>query len=772
MSQSKSEQRQDILNGINNTTSLQTRLAVFVLFVALVPLIVISTRDILQTQQALKNSAEVSLKSSAAQTANSLDSFIQRTLDSVHAESQLIDFENYLTLPVNARIGTSVQSRTQNLLENLSKKDSVNIISYALVDTNGDILLDSATDVHVNESTQPYFLPVQFSDTPIVSYVTYEQDDTTSITFANAITNSSGGYIGVLRVKYKSAVLQDVIIKSIGPNTDTSVLLLDQLGIRLADSQNPELILKSITPLKPIDYSIAVNNHRLLDTSPEKQSTNYPDLESALDNAVNQPFFRTDITPNIPGDDTIAVAFLQTQPWTITYGRPTSNFLADVQQQTRTNIIFVTAASILITIIAVIFVRSLTLPIISLTKTANAISQGDLSARAEINTTDEIGLLARTFNKMSSQIQGLITDLEQRVEQRATELEQRTQELEQTIKQSEKRADELQTIAEIARSISTEKELENLLPLITQTVSERFSFYHVGIFLLNETGKFAVLRAANSPGGQIMLKRQHKLQVGQAGIVGNVTSTGIPRIVLNTGADTVFFNNPDLPETHSEMALPLTARGKIIGALDIQSAFANAFTKADVSILSLLADQIAITIDNTRLLEDTTKALSESQSVFRDYLAGAWQNKSTAEIFGYYQTLAGGQLITDNAAGQIDTINNKTNTIALPIQLRDQEIGTIQIRPNKSNRIWSKDEINIVQAIAERLGLALDNARLFEETSSRASRERLVSDITNKIRNTNDPQEMIKTAVQELQRALGASRVEIIPRKNAPPPDK
>ena len=122
---------------------------------------------------------------------------------------------------------------------------------------------------------------------------------------------------------------------------------------------------------------------------------------------------------------------------------------------------------------------------------------------------------------------------------RAKELEQQTVQLELTSQQSEKRADELQTIAEIARYISTEKDLKNLLPLITQTVSERFGFYHVGIFLLDDSGKFAVLLAANSPGGQKMLQRQHKLEVGQIGIVGNVTATGIPRIALDTGADAV-----------------------------------------------------------------------------------------------------------------------------------------------------------------------------------------------------------------------------------------
>jgi GAF domain-containing protein len=256
--------------------------------------------------------------------------------------------------------------------------------------------------------------------------------------------------------------------------------------------------------------------------------------------------------------------------------------------------------------------------------------------------------------------------------------------------------------------------------------------------------------------------------------VGYVTSTGNPRIALDTGTDAVFFNNPDLPDTHSEMALPLTARGAIIGALDVQSTAKNAFTDEDVSTLGLLADQIAIAIDNARLLEESRNALEESQSVFREYLAEAWQKKTTTEIMGYYQSLAGGQVITSGEINKeaFSSVNSEKEMLTVPIKLREQVIGTLNIRPNTSGRVWRADEINIVEAITERLGLALDNARLFEETTRRAEREHLVSDITTKIRSTTDPQEMVRTAVEELKRALGVTRVEIVPQKTTPPPDK
>lgn len=429
--------------------------------------------------------------------------------------------------------------------------------------------------------------------------------------------------------------------------------------------------------------------------------------------------------------------------------------------------IFAVIGNILLAFFAL---HGITNPLRRLQSAAEQLSNGNYTQLASASTKDEIGRLATSFNNMALQIQELITGLEQRVTQRTLELEQRSVELEKTTVESKKRADDLQTIAEISRYLSTAKDLDHLLPLITQIVSERFGFYHVGIFLLSENQKFAVLRAANSPGGQKMLKRQHKLEVGQVGIVGYVTSTGTPRIALDTGTDSVYFNNPDLAETHSEIALPLSVRGKIIGALDVQSTVSNAFTSTDVSILGLLADQLAIAIDNTRLLEEAQNALNESRTAFSQYLADAWKNKSEAEILGYHQTITGGQLVTDRATDEIgSTLDNSTKTLSIPIQLHSHVIGTIHVRPNDANSKWSKDEINILKSVAERLGLALDNARLFEETSTRAERERLVSDITTKIRTTNDPQEMIQTAVNELKRALGVTHVEIVPQKMTPP---
>ncbi|MCC6298542.1 MAG: GAF domain-containing protein [Anaerolineales bacterium] len=414
--------------------------------------------------------------------------------------------------------------------------------------------------------------------------------------------------------------------------------------------------------------------------------------------------------------------------------------------------------------------RRTSAPLVKLSNVAAEISKGNLHARATESGAIEFVQLASAFNAMTSQLGDLIGSLEHRVAER-------TADLEQARLQSESRARDLQSISEISRIISSEQRLNILLPLITRLVSEKFGFYHAGIFLIDESRSYAVLQAANSEGGQRMLNRGHRLELG-TGIVGNVAATGKTRIALDVGVDAVFFDNPDLPATRSEMALPLNVRGETIGALDVQSAKAGAFTENESNIFGILADQIAIAIENARLFARTQQALTEAQTLYSQYLQKEWKAfRSKAPNVGYRQAPTGGKplqvpLETDEirqALQQGETVVSKENgsqtepAMIVPIKLRGETIGVLNIKAPVKDHTWSKDEIGMIESVSERLALALENARLFEETTRRAERERLVSEITGKIRSVNDPQAMIQTALDELRSALGASRVQVIP---------
>lgn len=407
----------------------------------------------------------------------------------------------------------------------------------------------------------------------------------------------------------------------------------------------------------------------------------------------------------------------------------------------------------------------LTTPLRSLTRVANDIISGNLEAQAEVRSQDEIGTLATTLNAMTSNLRELIQSLEQRVTER-------TSALQDALQKGERRGKQYEAIARVAQAINATQNLRELLPQISKVISDQFDFYHVGIFLNDASNQYTVLGAANSEGGKRMLNRGHQLKVGEQGIVGFVTGTGNPRIALDVGEDVTYFNNPDLPETRSEMALPLIISGQIIGALDVQSTEPNAFSDEDVEVLSTLADQVSLAIHNARLYDQTQKSLAEAEAISRQYFRETWSRLSQDQkITGFRYTTSGTEPVGEaDSPEQVDNENDETNRkrVAVPIVLRGQTVGTLSVLVPKQEYINS-DQMELIQAVADRVAIFAENARLFDQTSRRAERERLVSDITTKIRGTNDPQEMIRTAIEELRQALDVSRIEIVPQKVTPP---
>ena len=377
---------------------------------------------------------------------------------------------------------------------------------------------------------------------------------------------------------------------------------------------------------------------------------------------------------------------------------------------------------------------------------------------------------ARTATQKLQSTNQALVELSNTLEQRVNE---RTAELENATASSLQRARQLEAIARIARDISATRDLQELLPRVTQIISHEFGFYHVGIFLNDPDGQYAVLAAANSEGGKNMLARRHKLKIGAQGIVGNVTFTGSPRIALNVGEDAVYFNNPDLPDTHSEMALPLKVSERTFGALDVQSAEPNAFKTEDIASLSLLADQVSVAIENARLNQATRESLEQSQDQYSRYLRSEWGRVAREEeVTGYrFSTGASAPLEQSISLGDAEkTVRegriyqqhgaqaSDTAELAVPIRLRGEVIGVLHISaPGK--RRWSDDDIDIAEAVSDRVALAMENARLFQTTNKRAERERVVSEIASKLSRNIRIESLLETAAQELSLALNGPEV-------------
>ncbi len=455
--------------------------------------------------------------------------------------------------------------------------------------------------------------------------------------------------------------------------------------------------------------------------------------------------------------------------WSLAFVYPETDIIQKSRSLQTTLTAYSFLLAILFGIIILYFSRNITNPLKRLTEVAEEISKGNLQISADVASNDEVGLLSETINRMTVQLRDTLSNLENRINER-------TRDLEASRRQSEMRAAQYLAIGEISKLINSKQELNILLPLITRLVSERFDYYHVGIFLLDATRQYAVLQASNSLGGQEMLKRSHKLKVGESGIVGFAAKSGVPRIALDVGNDAVFFNNPDLPATRSEAAIPLKAYETIIGILDLQSDKPGAFTENDINMFSILADQIAIAIENTRLYEQTRQALVETRQAYQQTLQEGWKNLAQEEgTIGYYQSLTGNRRLTKpitteeinqamfrgetlifHADGKIDD-----PVLVIPIKLRDQIIGTLHIKSPSRDRQWTQSEIDLAEAVSERLSLSLENARLIHESQRQAIKEQTIGEITGKLGSSINLYNVLVTAVEELGRTIPGSEVTI-----------
>lgn len=369
-----------------------------------------------------------------------------------------------------------------------------------------------------------------------------------------------------------------------------------------------------------------------------------------------------------------------------------------------------------------------------------------------------------------NQSQKLAGELGQQRDHLEEEVAERTRDL-------ARRSAQLEAAAQIARDAAAIQDVGLLLEETVRLVSARFGFYHTGIFLLDEKKEYAVLRAASSLGGQRMLARAHRLRVGAVGIVGYVTRQGEPRIALDVGADAVYFDNPDLPETRSEAALPLRARGEIIGALDVQSVEPEAFSEEDVTVLQTLADQVAVAISNARLFQRAEESLEAQRRAYGEISLRAWQQMvgrraergfrcdtegivpvasdfSVANLRpGVQREVRAGRVVVEEDGGRPSAI--------VPIPIRGQVVGVLSFRKASEGETWSQEELAVLQTMAGQLGQALESARLYEDTQRRATQERLVGEVTARMRETLDIEAVLKTTASEVRQALDLDKLVI-----------
>ncbi|NDJ35308.1 MAG: GAF domain-containing protein [Chloroflexi bacterium] len=339
---------------------------------------------------------------------------------------------------------------------------------------------------------------------------------------------------------------------------------------------------------------------------------------------------------------------------------------------------------------------------------------------------------------------GLIAD-------QTTELETYSSQLEEEV---ELRTRNILATAEIGRRIAESREMERLLGQTVDLIVDNFDFYHAQIFLVDEAREWAILRASTGEAGRQLLERKHRLAVGSESVIGQVVTRAEPVIALDTDTDAVHRRNELLPNTRSEMALPLRTTDTVLGVLDIQSVKANAFGQADISIFQTLADQLAVSVERIRLFQRTQEDLAQIENLNRQLTRESWNEYALrrSDARGYQTGQDGVEPVTE-----VDGAGKLPGTLSLPLTVRGETIGVLDVAPRGGKEPDPETQL-LLEAVAERVAQALENTRLTEQSRRQAEQEAVLSRLTTELQTMTDINLILRTVAEQTSRVMGTSR--------------
>ncbi len=486
---------------------------------------------------------------------------------------------------------------------------------------------------------------------------------------------------------------------------------------------------------------------------------------------------------------------------------------ADTARQMMLNVTITWGAVLLLVVLGVNFalLRSIAEPLERLAEASAHLAAGRLETRVAIDRADEFGRLAQAFNEMADHLQTLYNELEERVQERTRALQEANYAL-------QRRAIQLEASAEVSRSITSIFNVDELLRRAVNLIRDRFGFYHAGIFLMDETGEWAVLQEATGEAGAQMKAQGHRLQVGETSMVGWTALHRRPRIALDVGEDAVHFANPLLPYTRSEMTLPLMVGGRLLGVLDVQSTEEAAFDEDDVRTLQSMADQLAIAIENARRLSETAALLEATSPIYRfsRRLSTAVTVEEVSETItqAIAETEADGCVVVEfespdgvpeallyrgvwrrdrephfRAGMRVEASESpfplsilsqmwvsedvqkdsrlpseardllRTTGVGalvnVPLRVGERPIGQVVILRSTPGA-FSPASLRLYEVIGDQAAVALERARLLESVQRRAEQEEALRSIADQITATFDLRTALQTTMQQLGQILDA----------------
>jgi len=750
--------------------SLRTKLIVAFLLISLLAVSAVAFLANRSTNDALTKNVGGNLKQLTDSKALNIGDLMLRQLDALRSLSLSRELRDRLIL-ANTSYGVDpekIQARINELDRQwvIAESDSDFVIQRRLnnaIATELQVFRNAfpdhvevfVTDIHggilaaTNRTTDFYqadeeWWQAAYNNERGATYISLPTFDESSNTLGLNIAipvydNDNKTVLGILRSTYRLAALGDIIASIESTQSGLRADLLFPDG-RIVSSE--EVMLKPIEP-------IVLDHLEELAAEPYKEFI-FEGVPTFASQAPVTSFTNDPVIANLG--------------WIFIIHQNRQEALAAVDSQGRNIILLAVVIASVAVIAAVGMAQLLTRPITRLTNMAEQVVGGDLATRVEINTGDEIGALAASFNSMIDQLLNTIDSLEERVAERTQQLE---------------------IVVEVSQRLSSILDLSDLVREVVSLTKERFNYYHVHIYLLDDTRETLIMTEGYGEAGAEMKRQRHSIPMtAPQSLVARAAREGRVVTVENVRANPTWLPNSLLPNTHSEMAVPVHLDGEVVGVLDVQHEDIGGLTEEDETTLQVLANQLANAIRNAHLFSETQEALIQTRKLQQVYTGQAWEKYTTVKRKTNYEVrrptlppleeiatpeaeavLQQGKTVnrlsnddTDGMEGASDKVEN---TLATPLKLGDKIIGILGIRDENLERQWTEDEIALIEAVSEQMSLALENARLVEETRRNAWRDRVVSESTAKVWSSAEIEEVMRAAVAQLGDTLGASEVVI-----------
>lgn len=759
-----------LVAGFNNF-ALRSKVSITLFAVAAALIVVLTVINNYNMRRELLQAVNQTLLVAANYTSRNLDNYLVALSDDLAVDARNRYLAEYIALPPNERF---VPLEAGYFLVNLLEQRGA--LAYALLDRDGKAVLHTQiqdvtqlpTFLGISELEQSAYNMFLLTGMAFYSSVVFPEDGSEPYFYVGQRVNDEDDEpVGMLVASFPLYDVQEITKESTGLAGEGShAILLDGNYLRLADDSSNQGLYKFIYPYSTADLEEMRSKGQVPNRAVEELVASIPDFKAGLDHLLATPFFESSDVATEGAVNSMAGVWLVNHNWVVVFTQPQSIILAPVEQQTRVAVVLAGGITLLTVAIALGLAQLLSAPILRLTEVAKQVAQGDLKLRALVESGDEIGTLAQAFNVMTGQLRDMIGGLEQRVAERTLVLEERSQ--------------QIQAAAEVGRTAASILDADQLIREVVEYIRNRFGLYYVGLFIVDESSEWAVLRAGTGEAGKAMMGRGHRIRVGQ-GMVGWCITNQKARVAGEAGTDQVRLATAELPDTQAEAALPLISRNRVVGALTVQSTQVGYFDQATITVLQTMADQVAVALDNARLFAESQSSVEALRRSYGEVSRRAWlEMLRTRQVPGYKSDERGIFPIVDHGmpstgsaqAGQpggsrqrgkstaveSDDQRQQRATLEVPVRLRDQVLGTLRADKTSGEEVWTEEEVALMETLVEQLSIALENARLYEGTQRRAERERILSEITSKVRASTDINAILQIAMQELADALHVSR--------------